>query len=151
MVTMYTWIPSISQRSPTSNGCIMNKNMIASNTVLQVFPKMNTTNRSWELIKTRKWEIGIPSIMSQIIRIMTLTRMLNILWSSSTAVFVSLRDNASALRSLNALTWTKGEESFFHCVLLTIEIHQEEKLLILTRQGRRLGLGFGSVDLVWPN
>lgn len=56
--------------------------------------------------------MGIPSITSQITKIMRATIMFNMLWSSSTAVFVSLRDNASALRSLNALTWSrnKGEK-----------------------------------------
>lgn len=40
----------------------------------------------------------------------TATRMFNRLWSSSTAVFVSLRDNARALLSLNALTWKKKKQ-----------------------------------------
>ena len=78
--------------------------MIASNTVLQVFPNTNTTRRSCELIKTRKWVIGTLSIISHIINIRIATRMFNKVWSSSTAVFVSVRDNASALLSLNALT-----------------------------------------------
>ena len=78
--------------------------MIASNTVLQVFPNINTTKRSCELIKTRKWIIGTPSIISHIINVMIATRMFNKVWSSSTAVFVSVRDSASALLSLNVLT-----------------------------------------------
>ena len=78
--------------------------MIASNTVLQVFPNINTTKTSCELKKTRKWVIGTLSIISHIINVMIATIMFNILWSSSTAVFVSVRDNASALLSLKALT-----------------------------------------------
>ena len=78
--------------------------MIASNTVLQVFPNKYTTKTSCELEKTRKWVIGTLSIISHIINVMIATIMFNILWSSSTAVFVSVRDNASALLSLKALT-----------------------------------------------
>ena len=76
--------------------------MIVSNTVLQVFPNINTTKTSCELVKTRKWVIGTLSIISHIINVRIATRTFNKEWSSSTAVFVSVRDNASALLSPNA-------------------------------------------------
>jgi len=99
-----TWTPSTSHRSPTSNGCITNKKMIASKTVLQEFPNTNTANRSWDPMKTRKCKIGVPSMASQTIKMTMPTIMFNMLWSSSTAVFVSFSDSASALLSLKAFT-----------------------------------------------
>jgi hypothetical protein len=101
---LFTWTPPTSQRSPTSNGCITNKKIIISNTDLQVFPKINPTKRSCELKKTRKWTMGTPSIILYIINRMIATRTFSKLWISSIAIFVSLRDIASPILSLNALT-----------------------------------------------
>lgn len=102
-----TCIPSISHLSPTSNGCMTNKKMIASNMVLQVFPKMNATTTIWELTKTKNLLEAIPSTISHKIDI----RMPNItftIWCSlSTAVLVSFSVKARALRSLKALTWKR--------------------------------------------
>lgn len=51
-------------------------------------------------------------MMSQIMIMIMATTMFNMLWSSSTAVFVSFRDNASAFRSLKALTLKMKKRSF---------------------------------------
>lgn len=129
LIQVFTWTPSTSQRSPTSYGCITNRKMIASKTVLHVFPNINTTKRIWELMNTRKWVIGIPSIMNQVITIITPTRMFNKLWSSSTAVFVSLRDNDRALLSLNAVTWRKTDDTFLQ--FMVHGLHTTERALYL--------------------
>ena len=103
-----TCIPSISQRSPTSNGCMTNKKMIASNMVLQVFPKINATTTIWELRKMKNLLEAIPNTISHKINI-RMPNMTFTMWCSlSTAVLVSFSVKARALRSLNALTWTEG-------------------------------------------
>lgn len=101
---LYTWTPSTSQRSPTSNGCITNKKMMDSNMVLQVFPNTNATTTTWELTKSKNLLVAIPKITRQMTRMMMLTKTFTIWWSLFTAVFVSFSVNASALRSLKAFT-----------------------------------------------
>ena len=73
-----TWTPSMSHRSPTSNGCMTNKKIIASNMVLQVFPNMNATKTSCELTKRRNFVVAISNINSQITRIIMATKKLSI-------------------------------------------------------------------------
>lgn len=55
-----TCVPSITQRSPTSNGCMMNTNIRASNTVLHAFPNMNPATRSWDEMTTRILVVAMP-------------------------------------------------------------------------------------------
>lgn len=121
---MLTAILSTSQRSPTSNGCITNKKIMASNVVLHVLPNTNTTKSSCELRNMKKCVVATLSIRSHITIISIPTTIFNIWWSLFTAVFVSLRDNARALRSRNTFTW-KGTEFFI--IPLNQNIFTQEK------------------------
>lgn len=78
--------------------------MIASNMVLQVFPKINATRTSCELRKSRNLLVAIPRMRSQMINMTMPTMMSTIRCSLLTAVFVSFKVKASALLSLKALT-----------------------------------------------
>lgn len=100
-----TCIPSTSQRSPTSKGCMTNKKIIASKIVFRVLPNMKTATRSCELRKTKKRVVAISRMRSQRANTIRPTTTLAIWWSLFTAVLVSLRVRARALRSRNAFTY----------------------------------------------
>jgi len=70
-----TWTASMTQQSPTSNGCITKRNIIATNTVLAVLPNMKATSKSWDEIKPRTWNVKKPIIRSHtiVITISTIT------------------------------------------------------------------------------
>ena len=99
-----TWTPSISQRSPTSKGWMMNKKMISSKMVLHVFPKTKATTRSWELATRSNLGEAISRTWREMTTIIVATITFTILWSLFTAVFVSFNVNARALLSLKAFT-----------------------------------------------
>lgn len=99
MVREVTCTPSMTQRSPTSKGCITNTNMMASNTVLAVLPKINTTRRSWDEMNTSTWVVKNPIKTNQIMMFTRITITETSLFSSSTAVLVSVNERASDFRS----------------------------------------------------
>lgn len=81
-----------------------NKKIMASKTVLHVFPNTNTTSRNCELRNSKNLLVAIPKISSHMIAMMTETTPLITLCSLLTAVFVSFNVRARALRSLKTLT-----------------------------------------------
>jgi hypothetical protein len=64
-------VPSITQRLATSNGCMMNTNIRASNTVLHAFPNMNPATRSRDKMTTRILVVAMP--INSSVAIMTIS------------------------------------------------------------------------------
>ena len=89
----------MTQRSPTSNGCITNTNMMASNTVLHVLPNINATSKSCDEMKTSTLVVANPIKSNHTIIITISITPEAILFSSSIAVLVSFKECASDLRS----------------------------------------------------
>lgn len=81
----------MTQRSPTSKGCMMNTKMSASNIVLQVFPNTKAARTSWDEKKIRTFVVATPVKSSQTTIMITIRTPVTSLLSCFTAVFVSFR------------------------------------------------------------
>lgn len=99
-----TWTPSMTQRSPTSKGCMTKRKMIASKMVLHVLPNMKTMRSNWDETRTSSCEVAIPSTSTQMIRIIINNTPSKMRCNFLTAVFVSLNDKARARLSLYTFT-----------------------------------------------
>jgi hypothetical protein len=88
----------------TSNGWNTKTNTMASNTVFNVFPKMNTKMSTWDETNTRSCVVATSKMSSQITTTTT-NRITSIIRCSLlTALFVSPSDNAKARLSWYTFT-----------------------------------------------
>ncbi len=101
---LFTWTLSMTQRSPTSNGCMMNMKMIASTRVLHTLPNRNAMSSICENTNTSRCIGEIPNMSNQTISTVSANTTSSVLCSFFTAVSMSLNDNAKALLSLYTAT-----------------------------------------------
>ena len=107
----------MTQRSPTSNGCITYTNMIASNMVFHMFLKIKPANRSCEERTRSTFIVAISNKRSHSIMITT-TRIPDIsLFNCFTAVLVSLKheQELSSLCKFSPTQVKPREYSTFLC------------------------------------
>ncbi len=94
----------MTQRSPTSNGCMTNMKMIASTRVLHTLPNRNAMSSICENTNTSRCIGEIPNMSNQTISTVSAKTTSTVLCSFFTAVSMSLNDNAKARLSLYTAT-----------------------------------------------
>lgn len=97
---LLTWMSSMTQRSPTSKGCITKTKTMDSKMVLQVFWNIKPTRRSWDVTTNITFVVAKRDTTIMI----TITTALASLCNCWTAVLVSFKECASAFLSKYACT-----------------------------------------------
>lgn len=124
----HAWLPSMTQRSPTSKGCMTKRKMIASKICLHVLPNTNTTRSSCDERNNIKCVVAIPSTNNHMMITVMNMRALMKRWSLFTAVFVSHSDKANARRSLYTFTCSISIKEKKICFRLLWAINRQSAL-----------------------